>query len=77
MVSSGSFGLCHPPPPASELLLPVALAASLGSVSLLVGFELNSSLVSSLVPTVPSVQAHAASFFFTCLYRSSRREEVC
>jgi hypothetical protein len=64
MVSSGSFGFCHPPLPAPELLLPVASAASLGSVSLLVGSELNSSPVSSsssLVPAVPSVQAHAAS----------------
>jgi hypothetical protein len=41
----------------------VAPAASLGSVSLLVGSELNSSLVSSssLVPAVPSVQAHTTS----------------
>jgi len=63
MVSSGSFGFCHPPLPAPELLLPVAPAASLGSVSLLVGSELNSSSVSSssLVPAVPSVQAHTAS----------------
>jgi hypothetical protein len=62
MVSSGSFGFCHPPPPAPELLLLVAPAASLGSVSLLVSFELNSSPVSSsLVPAVPSVQAHTAS----------------
>jgi hypothetical protein len=64
MVSSGSFGFCHPPLPAPELLLLVAPAASLGSVPLLVGSELNSSSVSSssLVPAVPSVQAHAASF---------------
>lgn len=39
----------------------MAPAASLGSVSLLVDSELNSSPVSSLVPAVPSVQAHAAS----------------
>jgi hypothetical protein len=63
IVSSGSFGFCHPPLPAPELLLSVAPVASLGSVSLLVGSELNSSPVSSssLVPAVPSVQAHAAS----------------
>jgi len=63
MVSLGSFGFYHPPLPAPELLLSVAPAASLGSVSLLVGSELNSSPVSSssLVPAVPSVQAHAAS----------------
>jgi hypothetical protein len=62
MVSSGSFGFCHPPLLALELLLPVAPAASLGSISLLVGSELNSSSMSSssLVPTVPSVQAHTA-----------------
>jgi hypothetical protein len=65
MVSSGSFGFCHPPLPAPELLLPVAPIASQGSVSLLVGSELNSSPVSSssLVTTVPSVQAFAASSF--------------
>jgi hypothetical protein len=41
----------------------VAPTASLGSVSLLVGSELNFSPMSSssLVPAVPSVQAHAAS----------------
>jgi hypothetical protein len=63
MESSGYLGFCHPPLPASELLLPVAPAASLGSVSLLVGSELNSSPVSSssLVPVVPSVQAHTTS----------------
>jgi len=64
MVSSGSFGFCHPPLLAPELLLPVAPAASLGSVSLLVGSKLNSSPMSSsssLVPAVPSVQAHTAS----------------
>jgi hypothetical protein len=62
MVSSGSFGFCHPPLPAPGLLLPVAPAASLGFVSLLVGSELNSSPVSSsLVLAVPFVQAHAAS----------------
>jgi hypothetical protein len=62
MVSSGSLGFCHPPLPAPELLLPVAPAASLGSVSLLVSSELNSSPVSySIVPAVPSVHAHAAS----------------
>jgi hypothetical protein len=51
--------------PAPELLLPVAPAASQGSVSLLVGSELNSSSVSSssLVTAVPSVQAHTASSF--------------
>jgi hypothetical protein len=54
---------CHPPLPALELLLPVAPAASQGSVSLLVGSELNSSPVSSLVTAVPSVQAHTASSF--------------
>jgi hypothetical protein len=61
--SSGYLGFCHPPLPASELLLPVAPAASLGSVFLLVGSELNSSPVSSssLVPAVPSVQVHTAS----------------
>lgn len=64
MVSSGSLGFCHPSLSTPELLLPVAPVASLGSVSLLVGSELNSSPVSSsssLVPAVPSVQAHAAS----------------
>jgi hypothetical protein len=63
MLSSGYVGFYYPPLPALELLLPVAPAASLGSVSLLVGSELNSSPVSSssLVPAVPSVQAHAAS----------------
>jgi hypothetical protein len=39
MVSSSSFGFCHPPLPAPELLLLVASAASLGSVSLLVGLS--------------------------------------
>jgi len=63
MVSSGSFGFCHPPLPAPKLLLPVAPASSQGSVSLLVGSELNSSPVSSLITAVPSVQAHAASSF--------------
>jgi hypothetical protein len=65
MVSSGSFGFCHPPLPALELLLPVAPAASQGFVSLLVSSEFNSSSVSSssLVFAVPSVQAHAASSF--------------
>jgi len=63
MVSSVSFGFCHPPLPAPKLLLWVAPAASLGFVSLLVGSELNSSPVSSSsqVPVDPSVQAHAAS----------------
>jgi hypothetical protein len=44
----------------------VAPAASLGSVSLLVGSELNFSMMSSssLVPAVPSVQAHAASSLY-------------
>jgi hypothetical protein len=65
MVSSGSFGFCHPPLSAPELLLLVAPAASLGSVSLLVGYELNSFPVSSsslVLPAVLSVQAHAASY---------------
>jgi hypothetical protein len=65
MVSSGSFGFCHLPFPAPELLLLVAPAASPGYISLLVGSELNSSPVSSssLVTAVPSVQAHVAASF--------------
>jgi hypothetical protein len=72
MVSSGSFGCpfqpessSYPPLPASVLLLPMVPATSLGSVKLLVGSELNSSPVcssSSLVLTIPSMQAPAASF---------------
>jgi hypothetical protein len=77
MVSSGYLGFCYPPLPAPELLLPVAPAASLGSVSLLVGSELNSSPVSSSLVPCGSFCSSPRSFFFTCLCRSSRREEVC